>query len=101
MTSTGVVTVWENVCYKNMAGKYITEEITISKQTPSDVYCQPCHDVGVYFRMEQETFYDHLKREHNAILNAVLTCNFCHQKFNNLKAAKNMFQNIRNLNLKT
>ena len=52
MTSTGIVTVWENVSYKNTDGKIVTEELTISKQTRSDVYCLPCHDVGEYFRME-------------------------------------------------
>ena len=68
MTSTGIVTVWENVSYKNTDGNIVTEELTISKQTTSDVYCLPCHDVGEYFRMEPETFYDHLKRKHNSIL---------------------------------
>ena len=61
MTLTSIVTVWENVSYRNTAGKIVTEELTISKQTTSDVYCLPCHDVGEYFRMEPETFYDHLK----------------------------------------
>ena len=27
----------------------VMEQLTISKQTPSDVYCRPCHDVGAYF----------------------------------------------------
>ena len=88
MTLTGIVTVWENVSYRNTAGKIITEELTISKQTTSDVYCLPCHDVGEYFRMEPETFYDHLKRKHNSILSAAVSCNLCHQKFNNLNAVK-------------
>ena len=61
MTSIGVITIWENVSYKNTDREFITEELTISKQTTSDVYCRPCHDVGAYFRMEPETFYDHLK----------------------------------------
>ena len=61
MTSTGVVTVWENVSYKNTDGNIVTEELTIIKQTTSDVYCRPCHDVGAYFRMQPKTFYDHLK----------------------------------------
>ena len=74
--------------YKNTDGVFVTEQLTINKQIPSDVYCQPCHDVGAYFRMQQETFYDHLKREHNAIINAPVTCNFCHQKFNNLNAIR-------------
>ena len=64
MTLIGVVIVWENVCYKNTDGNFLTEELTISKQTTLDVYCWPCHDVGAYFRMEPETFYDHLEREH-------------------------------------
>ena len=80
MTSTGVVTIWENVSYRNTAGKIVTEELTISKQTTSDVYCLPCHDVGEYFRMEPETFYDHLKRKHNSILSPAVSCNLCHQK---------------------
>ena len=96
MTSTGVVTVWENVSHKNMDGNIVMEELTISKQTTSDVYCRPCHDVGAYFRMQPETFYDHLKREHNSILSAAMSCNICHQKFNNFNAVKKIFQNTRN-----
>ena len=98
MTSTSVATVWENVCYKNTAGKLVTEEI--SKQTPSDVHCQPYHDVGAYFRMEQETFYDHLKREHNAIINVAVTCNFCNQKFNNFNAVKKHLSKHKELKFK-
>ena len=79
---------WENVRYKDTTGKIVTEEITISKQALSYVYCQLCHEPGEYFRMVQDTFYDHLKRKHDAIINAPVTCNFCHQKFNNLNAIK-------------
>ena len=79
-TSTGVVTVWENVRYKDTSGKIVTEEITISKQTLSDVYCQPCNNAGEYFRMVQETFFFHLKRKHDAIINAPVTCNFLPSK---------------------
>ena len=88
MTLTSVVIVWENVSYKNTDGNFVTEELTISKQTTLDVYCCPCHDVGAYFRMEPETFYDHLEREHNSILSVAVSCNLCHQKFNNLNAVK-------------
>ena len=100
MTSTGIVTVWENVCYRNTAGKIVTEELTISKQTTSDVYCLPCHDVGEYFRMEPETFYDHLKRKHNSILSAAVSCNLCHQKFNNLNAVKKHISKHKELKFK-
>ena len=57
MTSIGVVTVWENVCYKNTDGEFITEELTISKQTTLDVYCRLCHDIGAYFRMELSGYH--------------------------------------------
>ena len=100
MTSTGIVTVWENVSYRNTAGKIVTEELTISKQTTSDVYCLPCHDVGEYFRMEPETFYDHLKRKHNSILSAAVSCNLCHQKFNNLNAVKKHISKHKELKFK-
>ena len=56
MTSTGIVTVWENVSYKNTDGNIVTEELTISKQTTSDIYCQPCHDIGAYFRMQPDVW---------------------------------------------
>ena len=100
MTSTGIVTVWENVSYKNTDGNIVTEELTISKQTTSDVYCLPCHDVGEYFRMEPETFYDHLKRKHNSILSAAVSCNLCHQKFNNLNAVKKHISKHKELKFK-
>ena len=64
------------------------EQLTINKQTPSDVYCRPCHNVGVYFHMKQETFFNHLKREHNSIIDAVASCSFWNQKFNNLNMVK-------------
>ena len=50
--------------------------------------------------MEQETFYDHLKREHNVILNVAVTCNFCHQKFNNLNAVKKHLSKHKELKFK-
>ena len=100
MTSTGVVTIWENVSYKNTDGEFVTEELTISKQTTSDVYCRPCHDIGSYFRMQPETFYDHLKREHNSILNPVVSCNLYHQKFNNLNAVKKHLSKHKELKFK-
>ena len=100
MTSTGIVTVWENVSYKNTDGNIVTEELTISKQTRSDVYCLPCHDVGEYFRMEPKTFYDHLKRKHNSILSAAVSCNLCHQKFNNLNAVKKLISKHKELKFK-
>ena len=42
----------------------------------------------IIVRQEPETFYDHLKWEHNSILNPAVSCNLCHQKFNNLNAVK-------------
>ena len=67
------------------------EQLTINKQTPSDVYCWPCHNVGAYFHMKQETFFNHLKREHNSIIDAVASCSFWNQKFNNLKCGKKTY----------
>ena len=100
MTSTSVVTIWENVSHKNTDGNIFTEELTISKQTTSDVYCQPCHDIGAYFRMQSKTFYEHLKREHNSILSAAVSCNICHQKFNNLNAVKKHLSKHKELKFK-
>ena len=81
-------------------GNIVTEELTISKQTTSDVYCRQCHDIGAYFRMQHETFYDHLKREHNSILSAAVSCNIFHQKFNNLNAVKKHLSKHKELKFK-
>ena len=97
---TGARTVWENVTYKDTVGKFITAQLTISKQTPSDVYCRPCHNVGEYFRMEHQTFFDHLKRKHNSIIDAAASCSFCNQKFNNLNAVKKHISQHKELKFK-
>ena len=50
--------------------------------------------------MEPETFYDHLKQKHNSILSAVVSCNLCHQKFNNLNAVKKHISKQKELKFK-
>ena len=55
--------------------KNVIDEVVVCKQTPSDVYCRHCHDVGKYFRMTQETFFDNLKWNHDSIISAPVKCN--------------------------
>ena len=50
--------------------------------------------------MEPETFYDHLKQKHNSILSAAVSCNLCHQKFNNLNAVKKHVSKHKELKFK-
>ena len=69
------------------------KEFTISAQTVPDVYCKICHDVTdpgkrEYFRMIQNTFFDHLIRVHPDDIDTAAQCSLCNKKFNTLNTIK-------------
>ena len=96
------VTVDQHIKCQGIDGQIINEEVTVSKQTTSDVYCRFCHNETQkkYFRMTQETFFDHLKRKHADQINSAAKCEICLEKFNNQNAINKHMSKHKELKFK-